>query len=182
MPPDHVPAGTATTTHRYPAGSLTRDYLLAAAGLAIAVAPSVFAEPGRVAMIIFGAIGGLSLLLALRTFRRQTCRFLLSADWLEGGGRRLSWEEVTGVRLKHFATRRSEPSDGWMELSLKSPAGRVKVDTDLDGFLAIARAAHGAVLANRLRLDPASVANFRALGLDCPSQDDEDAADRETLP
>ncbi len=116
--------------------------------------------------MIFAVIGGLAALLAVRTLLRQRARYHFSPRSLGIGRRVLPWAEVAAVRLRHFATRRSEPGGGWMELRISGPAGRIVLDSDLDGFLDVARAAHGAARANGLALDEASQDNFRALGLD----------------
>lgn len=161
--PDAVP-----TEHRYPPRALVRDYLLAAAGLAIALTPFLFARPGPTATVVLGAFGGLAGFLALRTARRQVARFTLSAADFLWGMQCLAWGDITGVRLRHFTTRRAEPGTGWMELRLTGSGTRITIDSELDGFLAVARAAHGAAWAKGLTFDPTTEANFRALGLDAP--------------
>ncbi len=157
-----------STEHRYPTGTLVRDYLLAGVGLAIALSPFIFARPGPTAMVVFGIMGGLAGFLALRTGRRQVARYTLSTTGLGRGGHRLAWGDLAGVRLRHFSTRRAEPGSGWMELRLAGPGTRITVDSELHGFLAVARAAHGAAVAKGLNFDPTTETNFRALGLDCP--------------
>ena len=167
-PPSGPCRETVSTEHRYPARALVRDYLLAGAGLAIAGAPFIFARPGPTAMVVLGIMGGLAGALAWRTARRQVARFTLSATGLGRGGHDLAWGDLAGVRLRHYATRRAEPGSGWMELRLAGPGNRITVDSELDGFLAVARAAHGAGIAKGLTFDPTTEANFRALGLAAP--------------
>ncbi len=167
-PPPGPWPDTVSTEHRYPPRALVRDYLLAGAGLAIAGAPFIFARPGPTAMVVLGIIGGLAGALALRTASRQVARYTLSATGLGRGGHGLAWGDLAGVRLRHFSTRRAEPGSGWMELRLAGPGTRITVDSELDGFLEVARAAHGAAVAKGLTFDPATEANFRALGLAAP--------------
>ena len=161
----------AATEHRYPPRALVRDYLLAGAGLAMALTPFIFARPGQTAAVILGVFGVLAGFLALRTARRQMVRYTLSATDFRQGGRRLAWGDISGVRLRHFTTRRAEPGSGWMELRLTGPSIRITVDSELDGFLAVARAAHGAAQAKGFTFDPATEANFSALGLEPPGLD-----------
>lgn len=164
-PPDSGPNAGATE-HRYPPRAFVRDYLLAGAGLAIAVLPFVFARPGHTATVILSIFGGLALILAFRTVRRQLARYTLSAEGFRWGRHGLDWRELAGVRLRHFTTRRAEPGSGWMELRLTGGGARVTVDSDLEGFLSVARAAHGAACANGLDFDFVTETNFRALGLE----------------
>ena len=171
-PPPGPPADTPSGEHRYPPSTLVRDYLLAGAGLAIALTPFIFARPGTTAMVILGIVAGLAGFLALRTGRRQVARYRLSATGFSRGGHGLAWAELAGVRLRHYATRRTEPGSGWMELRLAGPGVRITVDSELDGFLAVARAAHGAAVARGLGFDATTEANFRALGLAAPGPDD----------
>jgi hypothetical protein len=106
--------------------------------------------------------------LGIRTWRRRGVRFVLTGDGLGRGPVELSWEDMTGLRLRHFATRREQPEGGWMELTVSAPGRRITVDAGLDGFAVVARAAHAAALANGVALDRATVVNLRALGLDVP--------------
>jgi hypothetical protein len=158
-----------STEHRYPPRALVRDYLLAAAGLAVALSPFIFARPGQTATVVLGVFGGLAGFLALRTARRQVARFTLSATDFRRGGQCLTWGDIAGVRLRHFTTRQGEPGSGWMDLRLAGSGTRITVDSELDGFLAVAQAAHGAARAKGLTFDPTTEANFHALGLDAPS-------------
>ncbi len=156
------------TAYRYSRASLIKDGLLAAAGLALAALPFALASPGRVAAVVFGLIGVISLVLGIRTWCRRGARFVLTGDGLGRGAAVLRWADMTGLRLRHFATRREQPGGGWMELTVSAPGRRITVDAGLDGFAAVARAAHAAALANGVALDPATVVNLRALGLHVP--------------
>ncbi len=163
---------TRATRHRYPPRSPIRDYLVAGAGLAIALNPFVFARPGTTSMVILGMVAGLAGFLALRTGRRQVARYTLSADGFNRGGHGLAWVDLAGVRLRHFSPRRAAPGSGLMELRLAGLGIRITIDSELDDFLAVARAAHGAAVAKGLGFDAATEANFRALGLAGPGLDD----------
>lgn len=157
---------TGTTEHRYPPRPLVRDYLMAGVGLAIALLPFIFARPGQTATVVLGVFGGLAGFLGLRTARRQAARYRLSGEQFAWGRHGLAWRDIAGVRLRHFTTRRAEPGSGWMELRLTGPGSRVTIDSELDGFLAVARAAHGAACARGITFDSATEDNFRALGLE----------------
>lgn len=158
--------------YRYTRAVLVKDYLLGAAGLALGLLPFVLADPGRVAGVILGAIGLLSAFLLLRTSRRHAAVVLVGAESLSQGGRTLAWQELSGLRLRHFATRRDQPGGGWMELRLRGASQRITMDSGLEGFSDILRAALAAALANGVDFDPVTIANLQALGLKVPQRDD----------
>ncbi|MDH3241677.1 MAG: hypothetical protein OEO83_13545 [Alphaproteobacteria bacterium] len=157
--------------YRYMRSALVKDYLLASAGLALGLLPFVLAEPGRIAGAILAAIGMLATFLLLRTVRRHAAVFVLGAKSLSAGGRPLAWRELAGLRLRHFATRRDQPGGGWMELRLRGAGQRITVDSGLDGFSDILRAAHAAALANGVKFDPVTAANLTAFGLAIPREE-----------
>jgi len=157
--------------YRYTRAALAKDYLLGAAGLALGGLPFVLADPGRIASYILAAVLLLAGFLFLRTARRHAAVFLVSADALSHGRRILPWRELRGLRLRHFATRRDQPGAGWMELRLRGTALRFKIDSGLDGFSEVLRAAHAAALANGVRFDPATAANLQASGLEVPQEE-----------
>ena len=95
-------------------------------------------------MVTLGIVAAAAGFLGLRAGRRQVARYALSATGFARGGQGLTWGEITGVRLRHFSTRRAAPGSGLMELRRAGPGVRITVDSELDGFLAVARAAHGA--------------------------------------
>lgn len=156
---------------RYTGRALRGDYAKAGIGLAITVPPLAIAEPGPVAMAVLGTLALLFAYLGIRNLRRQASRFLLSEAGLRRGRDGIAWRELERLRLRHFGSRKGAPGSGWMELRLAAGGARITVDSELDGFLAIARAAHGAALDRRLVLDAATRANFRALGLPVPESD-----------
>lgn len=157
-----------TMSYRYSRAVLVKDGVLASVGLCIAVLPFLLARPGQIAAFVLGAIGVLALIFGFRTWLRGRTCFLLSADGLSRGPAKLAWDGITGFRLRHFSTRREAPDRGWMELTLSGPGGRISLDSGLEGFMEITRAAHGAALAKKVPFDPATQANLRALGLTVP--------------
>lgn len=81
----------------------------------------------------------------------------------------LSWEHLDRLRLRYYSTRRDR-SDGWMTLTLAglAPSGRrvrLGLDSTVDGFIEIARAAAAAAVRNGVALKPSTVANLNALDI-----------------
>jgi hypothetical protein len=158
----------SVTSYRYPAAVIRGDYVRAASGLAICAGAIVFAGSGPVILLAFSAMGAVFLIFGLRTWKKS--REIVTVDD-EGistsgpGGANLRWREVDKVRLSYYSTRRDQVG-GWMQLVLKGAAVRVRVDSSLDGFDAVARLAARAVQRNGLALSTSTASNFLVLGID----------------
>lgn len=155
------------SVHRYPRRTLAADYVRAAAGLVLTAGPLVAVPPGAVAGPILGVLATLFAAFGARTALRQASRIELEDDRLALIGpwrRSIDWRELTGLRLRYFATRRDR-SAGWMQLTLTAPDSRLRIDSTLEGFPAIARRAARAAQERRIALTPATVDNLRAFGV-----------------
>ena len=112
----------------------------------------------------------------VRTAGRQLSRFESGEEALArtgpslAGRRTIAWSELSDLRLRFYSTRRDR-ARGWMQLKLRSPGGRLSVDSTLDGFDAIARRAAAAAVRNRLALGSATLANLAALGIAVETED-----------
>ncbi|MGQ9366334.1 hypothetical protein [Azospirillum sp. ST 5-10] len=153
---------------RYPAGSLYGDYARAGAGLAMTALPLALLEVSRWLAVPLGAAALLFALFAARTAQRQLTRVSVDgagvrADGPLGGAVR--WDALARLRLRFYATRRDR-SQGWMQLTLAGGGGRVRVESSLDGFGALAARAAAAARRNGVALDAATVDNLLALGID----------------
>ena len=153
--------------HRYPRRSLTGDYVRAAAGLALTAGPLAAVPAGSVAAPVLGAIALVFAAFGARTALRHASRVEMDDDRLALVGpwtRIVAWREITGFRLRYFATRRDR-SGGWMQLVLTSPGATLRLDSTLEGFPAIARRAARAACERRIELTPATVDNLRVFGV-----------------
>ena len=131
------------SVHRYPRRSLTADYLRAAAGLTLTAGPLAVVPAGAVAAPILGGLAVLFVVFGARTALRHASRIEMDDERLALLGpwpRRIAWDEVTGLRLRYFATRRGRGA-GWMQLILTAPGVRLRLDSTLEDFPAIARRA-----------------------------------------
>jgi hypothetical protein len=79
----------------------------------------------------------------------------------------LAWSELQEVKLNYYSTKRDR-SQGWMQLVLRGPEGRLRFDSTLDGFPEVARRAYQTARAKGLELSEASISNFAALGFKPP--------------
>lgn len=158
------------STHRYPWRELAGDYARGGIGVMLTGLPLATVPTGPAGRWIFGSLFTLFLLFLARTGLRQRTRIEIDADGISQSRARLCkllWRNVDRVGLRYFSTR-FDRSGGWMQLTLKGRAPRrtvIRIDSTIDNFPEIARAAAAAARENRLQLSTASLANFAALGL-----------------
>jgi hypothetical protein len=169
------------TRYRYPIAILYPDYLRAALGLALTAGPLALLD---LAPAIAWLLSGLALLFVwfgLRTALRQLSQVELSAQAIAIRGplgRHLSWDELARVKLAYYAPRgargrrRNEQrgdgdQPGWLQLTLRGAHGRpIRVDSTLEGFDQVLRRAMANAERKDLALDPTTLANLAALGLE----------------
>lgn len=153
--------------HRYPTNVLVADYVRAGAGFAITAGPAAVVPVEGVAAPILGALSLVFAVFGVRTAMRQASRVVMDDESLAVIGplrRSLAWRELTGMRLRYFATRRDRAA-GWMQLVLRAPGATLRLDSTIEGFPAIARRAARAARDNRLPLAVATVDNLRNFGI-----------------
>ncbi len=74
------------------------------------------------------------------------------------------WQDVASLELRYFATKRDR-SQGWMQLTLKNADTTLRLESTLEGFEEITRAAARAASRRELSLSPSTLENLRALDL-----------------
>jgi hypothetical protein len=74
------------------------------------------------------------------------------------------WRDIASLELRYFATKRDR-SEGWMQLTLKSADATLRLESALEGFENITRAAAQAAAQRGLPLSPPTLENLRALEL-----------------
>ncbi len=154
--------------HRYPARSLLEDYARGAAGLAflaIALVPMHW-----VLHVIFGLVACLLLSFGVRTFLRARSRIVLNDSGLALIGpapKQVAWTALDGLKLRYFSTRRDR-KQGWMELTLRGAGVKLAVESQIEGFEAIVRAAAQAAVARGLTVDASTEGNLAAMDVAVP--------------
>jgi len=154
--------------HRYPARSLLEDYARGAAGLvflAIALVPMHW-----VLHLIFGLVALLLLSFGVRTFLRGRSRIVLDGSGLALVGpvnKQVAWTALDGLKLRYFSTRRDR-KQGWMELTVRGAGVKLAVESQIEGFEAIVRAAAQAAVARGLTVDPSTESNLAAMDMAVP--------------
>lgn len=157
------------TTYRYPTSALAADYGRAAIGVGLGAAlpfltdtPIAFAVVA-VLVLVF-AVFGVSVLL------RQLTAVTIDGEGVSTSGPRgatVRWREIERVDLRYFSTRRDREK-GWMELRLGGGGRSISIDSNLEGFVDIARAAADAARERGLVVSPVTEANFHAIGVEPP--------------
>jgi len=152
---------------RYSWRALLPDYAGGGIGLALLLGPLAFAHPAAPVAWVLAAATALFLVY----FGRTVCRQLTHIELDETGirvrgplGAALRWEELRSLRLDYYSTR-SDHKGGWMQLRLRDARRTIRIDSELEGFVELVRAA---VLEARRRgvdLDEATRANLGVLGL-----------------
>ncbi len=155
------------SVHAYPRSAAVADLVRASAGLALAGLPMLLVDTapavtGLLALIIavFAAYGLLSA-------GRHLTRIEVDEAGISTRGpvaTALEWRNLKRVKLSYYSTRRDH-SGGWLQLSLFDGRRRLNVDSRISGFDGVAAGAAGAARANGLGLEPATIANFQALGI-----------------
>ena len=162
--------------YRYSWRALLPDYAGGGIGVALLLGPLAYARPATPVAWVMAAAAALFLVY----FGRTVCRQLTHIELDETGIRvrgpawgllsaALRWEELRSLRLDYYSTRRDPDGrtvqGGWMQLKLRGAGCTIRIDSELEGFLELVRAA---VLQARRRgadLDWSTRANLGALGL-----------------
>jgi hypothetical protein len=158
--------------HRYSLHNLLPDYLRGGAGLIIGAGGWLLAPGVLHIIVIFGGLTVLFLLFTMRTVARQYTRIEMTDDAIiSDGARRLTlhWSDLDHVKLRYYSTRRNR-SGGWMTLKLTSGRAAISLDSNIDGFDAIAARTARTLIENRATADDVTLANLAALGLPTPAQ------------
>jgi hypothetical protein len=70
------------------------------------------------------------------------------------------------MRLRYYSTARDKNQldlkHGWLELTIVSPTGKTRIDSEVEGFDAILEAAAGAADTHDVTMDETTLENFKA--------------------
>src|SRR4030095_5303069 len=148
--------------HRYSLHNLLPDYLRGGAGLIIGAGGWLLAAGVVHIIVIFGGVTVLFLLFTMRTVARQYTRIEMTDDAIiSDGARRLTlhWSDLDHVKLRYYSTRRNR-SGGWMTLKLTSGRAAISLDSNIDGFDAIAARTARTLIENRATADDVTLAHL----------------------
>jgi hypothetical protein len=152
---------------RYPVRNLAADYLRSAVGLATS-AGLLLAQPALLPALILTAAAALFLVYFART---ASCRQLTRIALDEAGisakgplGATIRWDSLRVLQLEYYSTR-TDREEGWMQLKLRGMRSTMRIDSGIDGFAELVRAAMASAAAHGAAIDAASLANLEALGV-----------------
>jgi len=159
--------------HRYPLRSLIRDYIRAAAGFLIAAVPLAIGQPGGILFLMLLVLAVLFFGYGLRTLSLQLTAYELRPEGIlcHGPRRRAhDWDKVSAMRLRYYSTTRDKAQRdlkrGWLELTIVSPAGKTRIDSEVEGFATILEAAAKAADDHEVAMDETTVENFKAFRME----------------
>src|SRR5690625_1134583 len=164
----------APIVYRYPPARLIPDYLRAGLGGAFCLAILSAAAPGPFAAWIFGLLAAVFILFALHIAQLQLTRVQLDDQGISMRKlftRRLQWEQLEGMRLRYFASRRQRrQGSGAIQLTLRARKEKMTLDGQIEGFRDILWHALREAQRRGLTLDPITSDNLLAIDLD-PERD-----------
>lgn len=166
------------STHHFARASLYADYGRAGIGVSLTFGPLVLLDPTPILAWVFAALALLFAWFGVRTLIRQMSRVEMGTQGIALIGprpREVGWDQLQEVRLAYFAPRRArrareptraEREEGWLQLTLIGDDGRrLNLDSTLSDFADVLDRTHRVVRSRDLPLDPATMANFAAVGL-----------------
>jgi|KBSSwiStaDraftv2_1062776.scaffolds.fasta_scaffold29851_6 hypothetical protein len=159
--------------YRYPGAALLGDYARAAVGFLVCLVP-LLVTPLSWMSLVLACLAALFAIFGIKTAIRNWTDFAVDGEGIAAQGpfgRAVRWSDIDHFRLAFYATKRDKNS-GWMEATLASPQGKLKVDSSLDGFHDIVDQAARAAVANRVVLSSATHANLRAMEIYLPDLTD----------
>lgn len=163
--------------HRYSPRTLAGDFARAAIGLAVCVGATAIAGIDGFIGWVFGICALVFALFGARTWLRSISNYELTdigltrsyVTWFGRFERALVWRGLKKFKLRFFPAKRDR-SQGWMELALAGEGARMRLDSTLEDFEAIVRAALAAATNGRLALSDSTLSNLAALGIAAEDQ------------
>lgn len=150
----------------YSARALAGDYACGATGLACAATPLLFVQPAAPVALALAAVAALFLVYFGRTVYRQLTHIELDEAGIRVKGplgAAIRWEDLRSLRLNFYSTRRDREG-GWMQLRLRDARRTIRVDSELDGFAGLVRAAATEAARLGVEIDDATRGNLAMLG------------------
>lgn len=153
--------------YRYTTAALRGDLIRAGIGFVLCATPIALVSLETWLALLLATAAGLFVLFGVRTGLRRSVRVAIDEAGITATGMtsaRLSWDDLQRFKLSYFSTRRDR-SNGWMQLNLRGPSGRLSVDSNLEGFEDVCARAFHAATDNDVELSSASLRNLAELGL-----------------
>ncbi len=163
-------------SYRYSWRALLPDYAGGAIGFALPLGALACAHPAAPVAWVLAAAAALFLVYFARTVCRQLTHIELDETGIRVRGPALGprsaalrWDDLCSLRLDYYSTRRDPEArtveGGWMQLRLRGAGRTIRIDSELEGFLELVRAASTEARRRGAELDWATRANLGVLGM-----------------
>lgn len=163
--------------HRYPMEVQRSDLIRGGGGLLLTAGPLIFLPMHWIVTALFCAAAILFAVFSARIVLRIYTQIESAEQGIVAHGplgTAIAWDELSGLKLKFFSTRRDR-KDGWMMLILKDGRRTMKLESTLTGFDEIVDRAAEVAKAKRLPLTDTTTNNLLAMGapvVDDPPEDE----------
>jgi len=154
-------------SYRYPWRALASDHLRGGLGVAATLGPLAFVHPAPALAWILAGLAALFLVYSARTVCRQLTTIELDETGIRASGplgAGVRWDELRSMRLDYYSTRRDREG-GWMQLKLRGAGRAMRIDSEIEHFAELVRAAAGEARRHGHQLDQDSRDNLKMLGL-----------------
>ena len=160
-------SGPTMKQYRHSIRTIAPDYIRAGVGLAVTAGPIIIvpiSEPvsWTLMFLIF-----LFAVYAANVVIRHASVIELDETSVSVCGpfsRSLRWQDLEEMRLKYFSTRR-DGTHGWMQLVLKGPGAKIRIESTLGGFADIVERAARTASSEGLFVSPTTLGNLELLGV-----------------
>ena len=152
---------------RYSLSAVSADYARCATGFACTLGPLWLVRPAAAIAWVLGGAAALFFVYFARTIVRNFTCVALDEIGIRTKGAfdsSIPWDNLCLLRLNYYTTR-DDRSGGWMQLELRGGRQTIGVDSHIEGFVYIAKAAVRVALRRGLPIDPKTLTNLRALGI-----------------
>ena len=143
------------------------DYAGGGIGVALTLGPLALVHPAAPVAWVLAAAAALFLVYFGRTVCRQLTHIELDKDGIRASGPLgavIRWEDLRLLRLDYYSTR-TDREGGWMQLRLRDAQHTIRIDSELEGFVGLVRAAAFEARRRDVGLDEPTRANLDLLGL-----------------
>jgi len=158
------------TETRYPLRALWAEYARAAIGVGVIAVPLFTASLGTIVNVMLAGLLAIFLGYGVRTALRHATRYGYDDRGVFASGpisRAIEWNDVVNVKLSYYTTKRDGTS-GWWQLDIKGRRSKMRIDSTLDGFGAIAERAVREARTRDVELSPTTIENLKSFGIELP--------------
>ncbi|WP_420548492.1 hypothetical protein [Curvivirga sp.] len=155
---------------RYSKQGLMWDGAKGALGLFLVVLPLVMGQPVTWLSWILYGLAAIFIVFLGRIYIRAVTEITHDHEklkQLKPISKTLEWDKLNKLKLRYYSTKKSG-ENGWMFLQLKAENISINLDSQLEDFDEILHRASEAAARKELSLDPVTLDNLNASGINTP--------------